>query len=126
MEKHVNIVGILYIVLSVLGLLSAFILYFALRLIGTFSEDDEANLVLSTIANIVTIVFITLSIPGLIGGIGLIRRKNWARILILIVSILNLFNFPFGTVLGIYAIWALVQPEIITCFETDNSQSFQP
>ena len=126
MEKHINIIGTLYIVLSLLGLLSAFLLYFVLRLIGTFSEGYEANVILSTIANIVTIVFITLSIPGLIGGIGLIRRKNWARILILIISILNLFNFPLGTALGIYAIWALVQPEIIGCFETRESPSIQP
>ncbi len=121
MEKHINIIGILHIILSILGLTGAFLLYFTLRIIGSFSDDYEANMILTIIANIVSVILIVLSIPGLIGGIGLIKRKSWARILILILSILNLFNFPFGTALGIYSLWAMVQPEIIACFENNKS-----
>lgn len=117
MEKHINVVGVLYIILSIFCFLGAFTVYFLLRMIGNFSDDYDANMILTMIANVLAVLLVVLSIPGLIGGIGLIKRKNWARILILILSILNLFNFPIGTAIGVYAIWALLQPEVAAAFE---------
>ncbi|HRX12744.1 MAG TPA: hypothetical protein P5210_13880, partial [Draconibacterium sp.] len=61
-----------------------------------------------------------LSIPGIIAGIGLLKRKEWARILTLILSVLSLVNFPIGTAIGAYSIWAMVQPEVIELFKTKN------
>ena len=59
---------------------------------------------------------IVVSIPGIIGGIGLLKYKNWARILVLIISAIGLLNVPFGTALGIYSIWTIVQDETIKLF----------
>jgi phage shock protein PspC (stress-responsive transcriptional regulator) len=120
MEKHINVVGVLYIVLSVFSFLGAFTIYFLFRLIGNFSDDYQTNMILTMIANVLAVVLVALSIPGIIGGIGLIKRKNWARILVLILSILNLFHFPLGTAIGIYAIWALLQPEVAVAFKRNN------
>jgi len=117
MEKHINVVGVLYIILSVLSFLGAFTIYFVLRLIGNFTDDHNANMVLTIIADVLSVILVALAIPGLIGGIGLIKRKNWARILILILSIINLLNFPIGTAVGIYSIWALLQPEVTAEFQ---------
>jgi hypothetical protein len=117
MEKHINVVGILYIILSIFSLLGAFTIYLVLRLIGNFAGDNDATMILNIIANVLSVILVVLSIPGLIGGIGLIKRKNWARILVLILSILNLLNFPIGTAIGIYALWALLQPEVAAVFE---------
>ena len=117
MEKHINVVGVLYIILSVLSFLGAFTIYFVLRLIGNFTDDHNANMVLTIIADVLSVVLVALAIHGLIGGIGLIKRKNWARILILILSIINLLNFPIGTAVGIYSIWALLQPEVTAEFQ---------
>jgi hypothetical protein len=58
-----------------------------------------------------------LSILGIIGGIGLFTKSKWARILVLILSAIDLLNFPIGTALGIYTIWVLVQPETVALFE---------
>ena len=52
--------------------------------------------------------------PGLIGGIGLLYRQPWARVVMIVVSILHLLNFPFGTALGAYGLWVLFSPEIQT------------
>lgn len=52
--------------------------------------------------------FTLLSLPQLLGGIGLLKRRGWARILMIIVSIFGLFSFPFGTVLGAYSLWVLL------------------
>jgi hypothetical protein len=116
MQKHINIVAALQIGFSIFGILFAFLIYVILNLIGDFTDEPEANVILSIVANAIATVFIILAIPGIIGGIGLFKRKEWARILVLILSVLDLFHFPVGTAVGVYSIWALVQPEVVTEF----------
>ena len=52
-----------------------------------------------------------ISIPGIVGGIALVKGKSWARIFMLVLSVLILFNIPIGTAIGAYSIWALSQNE---------------
>jgi hypothetical protein len=52
--------------------------------------------------------FTLISLPQLVGGIGLLKQCGWARILVIIVSIFGLFSFPFGTILGAYSLWILL------------------
>jgi hypothetical protein len=53
------------------------------------------------------------SILDVIAGIGLLKRRNWARILGIIGGILDLLAIPVGTAIGIYTIWILTKKEII-------------
>lgn len=116
MERHINVVAALQIGFAVLGLLIAVLFFTFFHLLGDFIDDQDANLVLGIIANVIMVVTIIFSIPGILAGIGLFKRKEWARILTLILSVLNLINFPLGTAVGIYSIWALVQPEVVEEF----------
>jgi hypothetical protein len=59
---------------------------------------------------------LVLSVPGIIGGIWLLKRRPWARILVLIVGALGLIDFPLGTALGVYTLWALVHDETVELF----------
>ena len=52
-----------------------------------------------------------LSLPGVICGFGLIKLKSWARVLTLVLAVLNLPNVPLGTALGIYSFWVLLNQE---------------
>lgn len=52
-----------------------------------------------------------ISAVGLLAGWGLLTWKDWARILAIILGVLNLINFPFGTALGIYTLWVLLPAE---------------
>ncbi len=117
MEKHINVVAALHIGLSILGILIGVFVYAVLYFVGDLSNDQEAQFVLSIIARVLVIFMIVLSIPGIIAGIGLFKRKEWARILTLIISVLDLINFPIGTAVGVYSIWALVQPEVVEQFK---------
>lgn len=123
MEKHINIVAALHIGLSILGILMGIVAFTVLTLIGDFSQDQEAQVVLSVIARILVGFMVFLSIPGLIAGIGLLKRKEWARILTLIISVISLLNFPLGTAVGVYSIWALVQPDVVDHFKLQSSGS---
>ncbi len=118
-ETHVKIVGWLHIVLSILGLLGAAFLLLIFLVIGLLlarADEPEALGVLAIIAIAIGFFLFLLSAPGLVGGIGLLKRQNWARILVLILSVLQLFNVPFGTALGVYSLWALTRPETMALF----------
>ena len=63
-------------------------------------------------------VFSILMSPLLVlAGMGLRKLKAWARSLSIIVCALNILSVPFGTVVGIYALWALLSPETEPLFD---------
>jgi hypothetical protein len=121
MEKHINVVAALQIGLSIFCLLITFLIFTVLKFVGGFVDDANGATILSLIADIIAIVFIAVSIPGILAGMGLYKRKEWARLLTLILSVIEIFNFPFGTAIGIYSIWALIQPETIAAFSKQES-----
>jgi len=81
--------------------------------LGAVAGDAEANVVLSIIGGVVGTILIVVSIPGIIGGIGLLRRHSWARIVALIIGAADLFDIPIGTALGIYTFWVLMRDEVV-------------
>ena len=121
MEKHINIVAALQIGLSVFNLFIALLIFTVLKLVIGFVDEPAAGAILSIIADVLAIVFIVISVPGILAGMGLYKRKEWARILTLILSVIEIFSFPFGTAIGIYSIWALIQPETIAAFGNNSS-----
>jgi hypothetical protein len=117
MKKHVTFVAALHIGFSIIGIFGAFALFFIFRFAGSFVEDvDVANYVLHFIGIFLPFVIISVSIFGLLGGIGLLGYRKWARIIILIVSAADCVNIPLGTLVGIYSIWTLMQDESVKLF----------
>ena len=117
MEKHINVVAALHIGLSILGFVAGVFIFVLFYFIGDLSGDQEAKFVLSIVARVIVGFIMLFSIPGIIAGIGILRRKEWARILALILSVIGLLNFPVGTAVVVYSIWALVHPEVIEKFK---------
>lgn len=113
MEKHVSILGIIYIVYSAFSLLAAAALFFTLVGAGAISGDEEAFAVTTIIAIVLSSFLTVTALPGLLGGIGLLKYQPWARWLLLILGFINLLNFPIGSVLGAYTIWALSNDDMI-------------
>jgi len=117
MKKHVTFVAALHIGFSIIGIFGAFALFFILRFAGSFVEDvDVANTVLHFVGIFLPFLILSVSIVGLVGGIGLMSYKKWARIIVLIVSAVNCLNIPLGTLVGVYSIWALMQDESVKLF----------
>jgi hypothetical protein len=111
MEQHIRILAILYIVFGILGLVGAVLVLFAGLGAGFASDDPDAALAGGMCGTIIAVFIAVISLPNLIAGIGLRNRRQWARILTIILSILNLFNFPLGTALGVYGLWALLNEQ---------------
>lgn len=118
MTTHVKVLGVLYIVLSALTLCAALFLGLgigvATGIVGQTAPPEEAAVALPIIgvAGTAVVVFLlALSLPGLVTGIGLLKFQPWARILGIVLSVINLINIPFGTALGIYGLWVLLNKE---------------
>jgi hypothetical protein len=118
-EQHVPILGWLYVISSVFFLLLGLLLFILLGGIGFFavSSDPQAPAILLLVGLFVGGLMAALALPGLLAGWGLLKRKNWGRVLALIVGILNLFNFPLGTALGAYTLFVLLQSEATDYFQ---------
>jgi hypothetical protein len=118
MTTHVKVLGVLYVALSALGVASALFLALAVgtasSIVGISADPQDAAVALPIIgvAGTALVVFLlALSLPGLITGIGLLKLQPWARIVGIVLSAINLINIPFGTVLGIYGLWVLLNKE---------------
>ncbi len=112
-DKHLTLVAILHIVYHSLALLAGLVLFALLSTIGCLAGDPQAARILVIVGTCLAVFFVGLSIPGIIGGIGLLKRKEWARILTIVVGALGLVDIPMGTALGVYTFWALMQDEAV-------------
>jgi hypothetical protein len=56
-------------------------------------------------------VFVLLGIMTIIVGRSLGRRQNAGRVAALALAVLNLIVVPFGTALGIYTFWVLLNDD---------------
>ena len=122
MTTHVKVLGVLFIALSALGICAALFVGLAF---GTASgvvaanADADAAVALPIIGlagTALTAFLLAISLPGLIAGIGLLNFKPWARILAIVLCAINLINIPFGTAMGIYGLWALLNKETEALF----------
>ena len=122
MKKHVTAVGAIQIAFGVLGLIGAFVVFFALNFARGFVDHDEiATMVLRFVGSILPLIIGLGSTLGLIGGIALLSYQSWARILVIVVAALGCLNIPIGTLVGVYSIWVLMQDETVKLFKAKNS-----
>jgi len=116
MKMHITILGWLSIADGALTLLIGVLAFMFLTGIGFASGDLEALPILALIGTTTGMFMSALALPSLLAGFGLLREKNWGRILAIIVSFFNLLWFPIGTALGIYGLWVLLRKEATEYF----------
>jgi hypothetical protein len=124
MQTHVKVLGVLYLVMSGFCLVTALFLLLAMGgaagIVGATAEPDEAAIAIPVlgIAGTALATFLVLfSLPGLATGYGLLKQKSWARILGIVLSAISLINIPFGTIIGIYGLWVLLNKETERMFD---------
>ena len=117
-EKHVTILGVLYIVRGALILLLGLAAFTVLTGIGALSGDNTALGVLGIIGTAAMTFMLILSLPSIIAGIGLLKHHEWARVMAIIVGCISLIDFPIGTALGVYTLIILLDDEAIAVFRT--------
>jgi hypothetical protein len=117
MDTHVKVLGVLQIAFGGIGLMFALLLVFvfggAAGIVGA-SGDPQAAIAVPIIGltGMALIGFLVLvSLPSVIVGIGLLKRRPWARIAGIVISLMSLVMVPFGTVVGVYGLWVLFSKE---------------
>jgi hypothetical protein len=123
MQQHVRILAILNIIYGAFGILIGLIAFVFLGgMAGFFAtmvpDVDTETLVpiLQLVGVFVLVLLVALSIPSIIAGWGLLNYRPWARILTIVLCALHLLSFPFGTALGVYGLWVLLQTQTEALF----------
>jgi hypothetical protein len=118
MKKHVTVVGAIHIGFGVVGLIVALGLFFVFNFAkGMVGNEEVPTVVLSFLSVSLPLLVGFMSTLGLIGGIGLLAFKSWARYLVIVVAALGCLNIPIGTLKGVYSLWVLLQDDAIALFE---------
>ena len=112
---HVNLLGILQVVWGWIGLLLGVSMLFLAAgavIIGITSEGREIP------AGVTAAAFAVCAAALLAFGVGnawaggaIKRRLPSGRTAVMVLAVPNLFVLPFGTALGIYAMWVLLNEE---------------
>ena len=118
MKDHIKVIGILWIIFGALCLGLAFLaLLFFFGIAEIPNVEDIEPGVLRFIGILASSFLGLIGLPQIIGGFGLMQHKEWARILMLVISFISLPNVPFGTFLGVYTMIVLFNPGTVRLFQ---------
>ncbi len=122
MATHVKVLAGLCIVSGAFWALWTFAAPLELTMLAAFvaSSGDPDAAVGTTVLGLTGVwlglLFGTFAAANIIVGIGLWRFKRWARIAGIILAILSLVSFPFGTAFGIYGLIILFRKDTEALF----------
>jgi hypothetical protein len=123
MDRHIDLAGLLHILWGALGLLlgvSVLLLAggaVAIAASGLHHAPDLASALTAVAMTAAAIVLLVGGGANVWAGVGLRRHRAAARITALGLALLNLFLLPFGTALGIYTFWVLLNHEARARFD---------
>lgn len=122
MATHVKVIAVLYLIAGVLLLAAAMFTPLALGLVaglvGSSGDPDAAvgATVLGFAGVALSVIFVVLAAPFVAAGWGLLKFREWARILGIILGAICLTKIPLGTVVGIYALVILFRKDTEALF----------
>lgn len=114
-----SILGWLQLALGLLDLLMAVLLFGLFAGVGALvsvSGEPSGVLLGGTLGAVLGGLVALTALPNLFAGVGLLRRRNWGRILALVLAVLNGLKFPWGTAFAVYTVWALTRDDVEDLF----------
>ena len=119
---HVTILAWINIGFSTLIAFIGIFGFFFLCGIGLAADDLDAARILGFVGFAGAGFLVLLALPGFLAGYGLLKRRRWGRFLAIVVAVIDLFEIPIGTAVGIYGLWVLTDDEAAAYF-TDPAAS---
>jgi len=123
-ESHVDLVGVLFMVwggLTILiGASTLALGMAAASLISAAAEAGRGQFAASLTAATFTIFALIAMIWGAVHvAIGLLarRRRHWSRLAAILLGSVDLLLLPYGTALGVYALWVLLREDSKRLFD---------
>ncbi len=123
---HVDFLGVLFIVW---GLLTTVIGLSTLALgVGAAALIASPERPSSFAASFTAVAFTTLAIIAILWGLAhvavgvpLRKHRHWSRLGALVLGSIDLVLLPYGTALGVYAIWVLIRQDAKRLFEISQA-----
>lgn len=120
-----DLVGVLFIIWGLLttlvGVSTLALAVGAAALITSAARGDGGHVAAGLTAAAFTalaVIAIFWGVAHVVVGIPLRRRRPWSRLLALALGSVDLVLLPYGTALGCYALWALLNGQGRKLFET--------
>jgi hypothetical protein len=124
--SHVDLVGVLFIVwggLTILiGASTLALGMAAASLITAAADAGRGQLAASLTAATFTIfalIAVVWGVAHVAVGVLVRRRRHWSRLGAILLGCVDLLLLPYGTALGIYALWVLLREDSKRLFEAD-------
>ena len=106
-ERHIRILGWLWIVRGLLLTLVAVITFISCFIGGIFSGTIIATFLTPLIGLVVGFFLFLFALTSFATGMGLLEGRGWARVFAMVLAVLAFCDFPLGTALCIYTFWTL-------------------
>ena len=132
-DTHVRVAAWLHIVMGALAACTLLFIGLAFGAFGAFvvgaAHDAQATGVLALIGGLgATFLFFFIGLAALeiAGAAMLLNGSAGGRVLTIIFSVLALLNFPIGTAIGAYSLWALLRavPAVPAPARSDVANTF--
>lgn len=121
MQKHLDLVGLLYILAALVTLLvAAAVLMLGLGALSIVWSDGPQMAATLTGTTFIIVAILLGAWAAMNAWVGRELRRGQrpvARLAGFGLAILHLFILPFGTALGIYGLWVLLHPDTRARFE---------
>ena len=119
MTSHADFVGILFVIWGLLttlvGLSTLALGFGAVALIVSASRGGGGGQVAAgmtaAVITVLAVIAIVWGIAHVVVGVPLRRRRPWARLAALMLGAVDLLLLPYGTALGVYALWVLLNED---------------
>ncbi len=114
-ETHITVIAVINLIFSIpvagVGLLLFFGSLVGAGFAEAFSDVPGLGALIVGAGAVIGLLFIAASLPGLLSGVGLLKRASWGKIWTIVAGALSLVNVPIGTLFGAYAIYVMTRPE---------------
>jgi len=118
----------LFFFFSIWEFITAFFAFIGISAIAVFVIPDAIKpwwgLEVGTIFGLSIGILVLMCYIGIAiaGGMGLLKGKEWGRIMSIAHAALSLFYFPIGTVIGILSIIYLTRPEVLEYIKASSGE----
>ena len=116
-NSHIRTLGILWIIIGLLRVLSVGWVWFVGRMIfpsvlssivPTFTLGSPLSRLVEGGLAFASVLIILQAALAFFAAWGLLDRQSWGRVVGIIAAVFSLWHIPFGTALGIYTLWVLL------------------
>jgi hypothetical protein len=96
-------------------LMTLVMIFFSFMIFGGLAAGDvSSEFPVVPVAAILIVAFIfqlLFTVPSVIAGFGLLKRRRWAKTVGIIAAVLCAMSFPIGIAVCVYTLWFLLGPE---------------